>query len=54
MLASFVGIGLGIWGFRQSRAARYNRGTICGITGIAVSVLSIVYWVCVVLFESYR
>ena len=54
MLASCAGIGLGVWGVRQGRAARYTPGIICGIVGIALSVLGIVFWVCVVLFESYH
>jgi hypothetical protein len=54
MLASLAGIGLGIWGFRQGRAAHFLRSIACGLIGIAVSVGGIVFWVCVVLFESYR
>jgi hypothetical protein len=54
MLASFVGIGLGVWAFRQGRLAHYTPSAVSGIAGILVSVLSIVYWVCVVLFESYH
>jgi hypothetical protein len=54
MLASLAGIGLGIWGFRQGRAAHYSRSVVCSLIGIAVSALSIVFWVCVVLFESYH
>ncbi len=54
MIASCVGIGLGIWGFRQGRVGSYTTGIVCGLVGIAVSVLGIVFWVCVVLFESYH
>jgi hypothetical protein len=54
MIASCAGIWLGIRGFRQGRAARYTPGMTCGIAGIAVSVLGIVYWVCAILFESYH
>jgi hypothetical protein len=54
MLASLVGIGLGIWAIRQGRAAHYRPSIICGILGASVAGLSIVFWVCVVLFESYR
>jgi hypothetical protein len=54
MIASCAGIGLGIWGFRQGRAASYTIGAVCGLIGIAVSILGIVFWVCVVLFESYH
>jgi hypothetical protein len=53
-IASCAGIGLGIWGFRQGRAAHYTRGAVCGLVGVSVSVLGIVFWVCAVLFESYR
>lgn len=54
VIASLAGIASGIWGFRQGRAAGYTPGVTCGLIGIAASVLSIVFWVCVVLFESYR
>jgi hypothetical protein len=54
MIASLAGIGLGVWAFRQGRAAGYRPASTCGLVGIAVSVLGIVFWVCVVLFESYR
>ena len=54
MIASCAGIGLGIWGFRQGRSAHYAPGSICGIVGVAVSVLGIVFWVCAILFESYH
>ena len=53
-IASLAGIGLGVWAFRQGHAARYAPSTICGLIGIAASVLGIVFWVCVVLFESYH
>ena len=54
LIASFAGIALGIRGFRQGRAAGYRPSAICGLIGMAASVLGIVFWVCVVLFESYR
>jgi hypothetical protein len=54
VIAACVGIWLGVWGFRQGRAAHYTPSIICGVIGISVSVLSIVFWVCVVLFESYH
>jgi len=54
MLASCVGIGLGIWGFRQGRAAHYRRSIVCGIAGISVSVLSFVFWPYVMLSSSYH
>jgi hypothetical protein len=54
MIASFAGIGLGVWGFRQGRAAHYTPSVTCGLIGITVSVLGIVFWVCAILFESYR
>jgi hypothetical protein len=54
MIASCAGIGLGIWGFRQGRSAHDAPGSICGIVGVAVSVLGIVFWVCAILFESYH
>ena len=47
MIASLAGIRLGVWAFRQGHAARYAPSTICGLIGI-------VFWVCVVLFESYH
>jgi hypothetical protein len=53
MIASLAGIGLGVWGFRRGLAARYTGGIACGIIGTVVSVLSIVFWVCVILLESY-
>ena len=54
MVAACVGIWLGILAVRQGRAGRYMRSVVCGAIGIAMSALSIVYWVCVVLFESYH
>lgn len=54
MLASCAGIGLGIWGFRQGRAAHYPRSVVCGIAGISVSVLSFVFWPYVMLSSSYH
>jgi hypothetical protein len=54
MIASCVGIWLGVRGFRQGRAANQPPGMICGIIGISISGLSIVYWVSALLFESYR
>jgi hypothetical protein len=54
MLASCAGIGLGIWGFRQGRAAHYPRSIVCGIAGISVSVLSFVFWPYVMLSSSYH
>jgi hypothetical protein len=54
MIASCVGIWLGVKGVRQGRAATHTASIICGVIGISVSGLSIVYWVSAVLFESYR
>ena len=54
MLASCVGIWLGVRGLRQGRARHYTRSIICAIVGIFLSGLSIVYWVSAILFESYR
>jgi hypothetical protein len=54
MIASCVGIWLGIVGFRQGRATNYSPSIICGIIGISFGGLSIVYWMSVILFESYR
>ncbi len=54
MAVSCVGIWLGIRAIRTGRAAHYSTSTICGIVGASISVLGIVYWVCAVLFESYR
>lgn len=54
IIASCIGIGFGIKGLRQGRAANYNPAFVCGIIGLCLSVLGIVFWVMVVLFESYR
>ena len=54
MAVSCAGIWLGIKAIRNGRAARYSTSTTCGIIGASISVLGIVYWVCAVLFESYR
>jgi hypothetical protein len=54
MLASLAGIGLGIWGFRLGRAARYPRSIVCSVTGISISVLSFVFWPYVMLSSSYH
>ena len=54
MLVSLGGIGLGIWGFRQGRAAHYRRSIVCGITGISVSIVSFVFWPYVMLSSSYH
>lgn len=54
MVASCVGIWLGITAVRRGRSTRYNPSVTCGVIGISLAVLGIVFWVCVVLFESYR
>lgn len=54
MVASFAGIWLGVRAIRTGRAAGYRPSAICGGIGIIVSLLGIVFWVCVILFESYR
>jgi hypothetical protein len=54
MIASCAGIWLGVRGFRQGRARNYTPSMICGIIGISLAGLSIVYWVSAILFESYR
>ncbi len=54
VVASCVGIWLGITAVRRGRSTRYNPSVTCGVIGISLAVLGIVYWVCVVLFESYR
>jgi len=54
ILVAGIGIWLGVVAVRQARRASARSSLICGITGIALSVLSIVFWVCAVLFESYR
>jgi hypothetical protein len=53
-IASCIGIWLGIGGFRHGRSMHYTPGVACGLIGISVSVLSIIYWVCAILFESYH
>lgn len=53
-IASCVGIWLGIKGIRQGRVGNHRPSVICGIIGISVDGLGIVFWVCVVLFESYH
>jgi len=54
ILVACLGIGLGVLAIRQARRASGRSSPICGITGISLSVLSIVFWVCAVLFESYH
>jgi hypothetical protein len=54
MIASCVGIWLGVRGFRQGRAGKYTPSIVCAIIGVFLSGLSIVFWVTVILFESYR
>jgi hypothetical protein len=54
MLVACAGIWLGAMGIRQSRTMKYTPGMTCGIIGISLSALGIVYWVCAILFESYR
>ncbi len=54
MAASCIGIWFGVKGIRQGRAANYRPGIICGIVGISVDALGIVFWVCAILFESYH
>jgi hypothetical protein len=54
MVASCVGIWFGIKAMRQSRAADYRPSITCGRIGISLCVLGIIYWICAVLFESYR
>jgi len=54
MVVSCVGIWLGIRAMRAGRAARYSTSTTCGIIGTGVSVVGIAFWVCAILFESYR
>jgi hypothetical protein len=54
MVASCVGIWLGVRGFRSGRAANYRPSVICASIGTVVSILGMVFWVCAVLFESYR
>src|SRR5271170_5525183 len=54
MIASCAGIWLGVRGFRQGRPMHYTPGIVCGLDGISVSILSMVFWVCAILFESYH
>ena len=54
MIASCIGIWLGVRGFRQGRAGNYTPSIICAIIGIFLSGLSIIYWVSAILFESYH
>jgi hypothetical protein len=54
ILASCVGIWLGIKGIRQARAMNYRPSITFGIIGLSIDGLGIVFWVCVVCFESYR
>ena len=54
ILASCVGITLGIAGARRGRRAGVPRSMICGGIGTLISVLGIGFWVVVVLFESYH
>jgi hypothetical protein len=54
MIASCAGIWLGVRGFRQSRPTHYTPGIVCGLIGVSVSILGIVFWVCAILFESYH
>ncbi len=54
MIASCIGIWLGVRGFRRGRAAHYTAGTVCGVIGLSVSVLSFVFWPYVMLSSSYH
>ena len=54
ILVACVGIWLGVLAVLRARRTMARSSTICGIAGISLSVLSIVYWVCVILFESYH
>jgi hypothetical protein len=54
MAASCIGIWFGVTGIRQGRTAKYRPSIILGIVGISVDGLSIIFWVCAVLFESYH
>jgi hypothetical protein len=49
-----VGIWLGIKAIRNGRAAHYATSITCGAIGACISVLGIVFWICAILFESYR
>jgi len=54
MAVACIGIWFGIKAIRQARATNDKLGITCGIVGLSLCLLSIVYWVCAVLFESYR
>jgi hypothetical protein len=54
VVAACIGIWLGIRAIQQGRMGGYTTSVVCGAIGIAVSALSIVFWVCAVLFESYH
>ena len=54
VVASCVGIWLGVKGIRQGRMANHRASIICGISGLSISGLGILFWAGVILFESYR
>lgn len=54
MVASGVGIWLGIKAVRQGRRSNYTPSVACGAIGAALSALAIVFWVCVAVFESHH
>ena len=54
MAVACIGIWFGIKAIRQARASSDKPGLTCGIVGLSLCLLSIVYWICAVLFESYR
>ena len=54
MLAAVAGIWLGVTGYRRGRTANDKSAVTCGLIGASVSLLSIGFWIMVVLFESYR
>lgn len=54
IVVSCVGIWLGIKGIRQGRAENYRPSIMCGISGLGIAGLGIVFWACAILFESYR
>jgi hypothetical protein len=54
IVVSCAGIWLGVKGIRQGRAENYRPSIICGISGLCIAGLGIVFWVCAILFESYR
>ena len=54
MIASCAGIYLGVKAIRRGRASRDRTNLACGVTGTTLSGLGIVFWVIVILFESYR